>query len=322
MRISIFLVLALLVATFVSCDNDLNLITEKKDIPVVYGLLSISEEFQLIRIERAFVDEAISALELAQDPDQLYYPQLDVNLINEAGESLPFERIDGNVEGYPREDGVFATSPNTLYRAKTEDLNLVPGQTYTLQINRGDGLPLVEATTLLVDEPRIVRPTPAAKLDFDEVDDFKVSWRPAVPGLFDVVMHLNYFETTDTSNLAKTLTWVVANNIEGEELERDGNNFYTFLQGALNADERITRRFRNIDLEIVGGGEELLRYISVGQANLGITSSQDIPTYTNLSEGFGIFSSKAKATREGLALSKGTIDSLRFGRFTKQLNFR
>lgn len=329
MRSLIYLLIALFAFTHLSCDNDLDLISEKRDIPVVYGLLSLSEENQLIRIERAFIDETISGTQLAQVADSLYYPNLDVRLVSENGEYV-FERIDGNEEGYPREDGLFATSPNVLYRGITEDMNLVAEQEYTLQINRGNDLPLVEATTFLIDAPRIITPTNTGRLDFDDVDDFKVTWRPSQPGLFDVVMKLNIFEFNADPEIRDrdiTLSWVVARNVEARnidegEVERNGQGFYQFLEQNLDKDERITRAFKNIDLQIIGGGQELLEYIKVGQANLGITSSQEIPTYTNLSEGYGVFSSKAVAIREGVTLSSGTQDSLRFGRYTKDLNFR
>ena len=51
------------------CSNDIDLTSEWKDIPVVYGLLSKSDTANYIRVEKAFIDNEKSALDLAQIPD-------------------------------------------------------------------------------------------------------------------------------------------------------------------------------------------------------------------------------------------------------------
>ncbi|NNL93551.1 MAG: hypothetical protein HKO66_15020, partial [Saprospiraceae bacterium] len=72
----------ILAAAFISCDNELNVVEDFKDIPVVYGFISMSDTAQYIRVERAFIDETESALVLAQNPDSLYYLNASVTLIN------------------------------------------------------------------------------------------------------------------------------------------------------------------------------------------------------------------------------------------------
>ena len=69
----LILLLCVFAFAMVSCDNELDTIEEYKDIPVVYGFISLSDTAQYIRIERAFVDPNQSALDLAQNPDSLYY---------------------------------------------------------------------------------------------------------------------------------------------------------------------------------------------------------------------------------------------------------
>ena len=44
-------------------------------------------------------------------------------------------------------------------------------------------------------------------------------------------------------------------------------------------------------------------FLSIGQANTGITGSGELPTYTNLSRGLGIFGSKAQTIILGLGLA-------------------
>ena len=56
-------VFLMLITFFVACDNELNVIEPKQDIPVVYGFLNLADSAQYIRVERAFVDESTSALD-------------------------------------------------------------------------------------------------------------------------------------------------------------------------------------------------------------------------------------------------------------------
>jgi hypothetical protein len=44
--------------------------------------------------------------------------------------------------------------------------------------------------------------------------------------------------------------------------------------------------------------------------------------YTNIPNGVGIFTSRSLAARKGLQITAQTADSLRAGKFTRQLNFQ
>jgi hypothetical protein len=84
----------------------------------------------------------------------------------------------------------------------------------------------------------------------------------------------------------------------------------------------MRRIFKGIDLQVRAGGLELYEFQRVQLANTGITSAGgDIPQYTNLSEGVGIFSSSNRHIRTDLELHEASLDSLRTGSLTKHLNF-
>ena len=72
----------------------------------------------------------------------------------------------------------------------------------------------------------------------------------------------------------------------------------------------------------VEAGQELGEFIKIAQANSGITATQDIPTYTNLSEGIGVFTSRNVANYTGFGLTDATLDSLKNGSITGHLNFQ
>ena len=121
----------------------------------------------------------------------------------------------------------------------------------------------------------------------------------------------------------KSVTWKVAENLEKTEYTFKGRAFYEFMQGAFEKDPAVKRYFQSASLTIVSGGQAIKDYISIGQANLGITSSGEIPRYSNLSNGaLGLFSSKTTFTRPDIGLANVTLDSLRNGVVTKSLNFQ
>ena len=106
--------------TLFSCSNEFELNAPAKEIPIVYGLLSRSDDVHYIRIEKAFIDENTSALELAQDPNALYFENVQVELVHESnGDAFLMERVDASQLGLEREDGIFATTPNILYKLGT-----------------------------------------------------------------------------------------------------------------------------------------------------------------------------------------------------------
>jgi len=105
-------------------------------------------------------------------------------------------------------------------------------------------------------------------------------------------------------------------------IEADGRDFYSFLSGALERNELITRELNSIEFELIAGGTSIQDYIRVGQANLGITSSGEIPVFTNLSEGLGIFGSTYTHYRTGINLTQISKDSLINSSITEGLNFQ
>ena len=74
-KILIFAISALL---FTACDNELELIEDWKDIPIVYAILDPADTAHYIRVEKAFVDNEISGFELAGNPDSIYYENITV----------------------------------------------------------------------------------------------------------------------------------------------------------------------------------------------------------------------------------------------------
>lgn len=323
------------VLCLVSCDNDFEVIEPSEDIPVVYGFLDISQPTQYIRVERAFVDPEKSALEIAQIADSLYYPETaTVSLTNDKNANEIFlTRIDGNEEGLVRESGVFAESPNILYKVDSDVLRIDKEAVYTMNLERGDEFNTVTASTNIVDESRFISPNRISldpKLNFVEDRNTNITWSAGNNAkIFDLYLEMNYVERMPGDSFqSKSFLWKMVSNLEKPadsptvRYNQDGTEFFVKLAAAIPVVENIERRFSSFSLFLDGSNAELEEYLRIGIANLGITSTQDIPVYDNLSEGRGIFASTNRTYFTDLSMSTMTLDQLVNGEITKQLNFQ
>jgi len=318
-----------------SCSNEFELNAPAKEIPIVYGLLSRADEVHYIRVEKAFIDEGTSALELAQRPEALYFDAVIVELVRERdGATFLLEEVDGSQVGLERATGIFATTPNILYRIAADKLNLQEEEVYRLNIRRsGEEELLTTATTPIVGDVRLNRPIPGNQkppMRILEDDEITILWAADESAkLFDVTMVVNYeeFDPADVNTLVKkSIEWKLAESIKSADgpnrVEPEGIEFYRFLNANIAVDANLQRVLKTIDVRIDAGGEELFNYINVGQANTGITSAQVIPNYTTLSSGLGIFASRNTFLETGFVLDSQTKTALRNNDLTKDLNFR
>ena len=316
-----------------ACSTDFQLEGEWKDIPVVYGFVSIQDSAHYIRVQRAFLEPGGNANEIAQIPDSLYYNNITVEFIRENGDTYQLSRIDGNLEGYPREDGSFATSPNYLYKIRANEINLQGGELLTLRINRGDDLEPVTAETRLIGEITMSETSPSTPLNLEYTRFINTVWQVSLDAqIFDIKYIFNYKESLvddPTTLVNKSVTWDFSN-----ELRRDpssssvsvfarpqGISFYQFLGGAIEEDPSVNRIFDGMDIQVTASGQEIVDLINIARANSGITSSQVVPVYSNISEGIGFFSSRSVGKRTNLTLNFSSQDSLENGIYTRNLNF-
>ncbi len=316
------------ITLILSCSNDFEIIEEPKDIPIVYGIISLNDSIHYLRVEKAFADETTSALELAKDPNNLYYENAQVRL---NGRLL--QRVDGNEEGLVREEGIFAEAPNYLYKISREELNLSEGQQCRFSLDRGDdNLPEVTAETNIVGSPMFITPNPNGTgiIDFSYNQNTTFGWLTGeFAQTFDLYLDFKYLEKDGSPGSLfeeKQVRWLIddgiANTAASIRKEVLGIDFYSFLVGAIDENPDAERFFLGVDLVIVSGGREIAEYVRVGEANLGITSSQDVPVYSNISEGRGIFSSKYQERASNFTLSNRSKDSLISGIITGNLNFQ
>ena len=257
-----------------------------------------------IRVEKAFAGEDLNAFDGAQEEDSIYYKNAVVRLVNtESGQSYIMERVNGTDVGIVRDEGDFLKDPNVLYRAITGDLDFQGGETIRLEIERGDNLPLVEAETDVLSRIELRRPEAGESVNFT-FSDFSVQLivgeETQIMGLL-MDIYIKETNINDPSDVRiVTIPWRMSNGYLRDGTSQfqfpkniSGKSFYTTIASNLDASLPVRREFISFDITVEGGGKEILEYRRIAQANTGLTGAEELPLYSNISEGgIGIFSSK------------------------------
>lgn len=319
-----------------SCRDDFSLEADYQDVPVIYAYLDPGEAVQYVRVERALQGQGGDAGAVAADPDKLFYGSEAATVTltnNQTNQSAVLDRINGSDFGLDRENGVFATDPNILYRLGEGELPLAAGAEITLIVSR-PGAPDAVATTTILPAIQIVRPATTAR-----IDDYRrplligVEAQPAA-AVFSVefIFHIREFYASDPDrDRTVDLTYVADPSYrpDGENrapnqvrFEVDNEAIYRFIGNNLPRVDGVVRRFDDFDLRITAAGEEVARLLTLENANAGLTSAQATPRYSNVLNGEGIVTSRTAAVRPGIMLDDASQDSLRDGSYTRGLNFR
>lgn len=339
---------ALMVAFFVinSCSNDFDLVAPWQDIPVVYAMLSPNDDVHYVRVERAFADPKISALEIVKNPDSVYYreDQIAVYLETE-GKRYPMQRVDAASEGIVRDEGIFPSVPNILYKLNNNAIpgGLKAGKVVRVVVERADGKPSVTAQTIAPDrlDLRSPNPNPAfppPMVNFAERNATTFDWRTDSNGVFFTVkMIVRYREQipgvgvqnrepviwTAFSNVARDPNNLVGdpNNFRGLTTV-SGKSFFEFLLDKLGPRNDTIRYFNTCSFVIEGGGKEIQALKASIAAVSGLTGAEITPLYSNVSGGYGIVTAKSFAVYDGFFVGGMTVDSMNNSDIYKRLNFR
>jgi|GEM_PF-309744 len=315
-----------------ACNNDLVLFDEIIESPVIYSLLAVSDTAHYVRLERTFADETRSAVELAQDENAVFYQDVTVELIDENDVRFVLNRINAVDDGYVRKPGDFLTDPNVLYKINADDINLRPNETYDVEIKREDDI-LASSSTVVLEDSRIRIPVltnGARRLSFSltqptPIGWFKVESASSYAISFDFVIRERNLNTGVNEDIM--LRWDATSLIDetgsgsSQTADLDGTSFYQFLSSRLDVDPNINRQMINISLRITSYGSEIGAYLDIINANAGITSAQEVPVFTNVEDGFGLFSSINETVAQGVSLTNASLEELYDGDITDALNF-
>ena len=296
-----------------SCDNELNVTAEWKEVPVIYGLVDPSAQYNYIRINRAYLNESGDAIKYASISDSIQFQELTVKLVEHKNgvetNTINLEKVNGDTIGLPKDSGTFSNTPNILYRTaynmKATDLydtyryDLVIINEITGRIYRSTA---ESVGSMFLVTPRLNRDNPTINIS-DENDrfiyiNFQEGFKAAMYDLVVRFRYLEYEDSTPTVLKLDSIDWVVFSGAETHGLDGRGEQvitvkgeaFYQYLSSQLDGREGLNREAFDMDFYFYGSGEDLFTYIQVNKPSIGIVQKK--PEFTNIENGLGIFSSR------------------------------
>lgn len=329
MRFLRFLLLLLLPGSMlVSCKKELNLNADWQDVTIVYGILNQLDSAHYVKISKAFLGPG-NALQYAQIADSSnYLMKLNVTLEAWDGSNLvavyPFDTT--TVDN--KDSGTFYFPNQLLY---VNDSSLNANYTYKLVIVNPQTQKIISSQTPLIKSFHVEKPFAFQAISYDVGKNNKTEWTSAEGGKrYQVVVRFFYQETSvinPSQSVEKYVDWVIVpsklskSDAGGENLDAAYANdgFYSLLHTQLTADPDIVRAARYVQYHFIVAANDLNTYIEVTQPSNSII--QEKPSFTNIENGIGLFSSRFVQVIDSIQLSQRTITEIRTNALTKDLGF-
>ncbi len=349
--IQLFL-LPIVAISFLSCKPDVNLTSDYRDITVVYGLLNPQDQNHYIKIYKGYLTKD-NALVWANELDNIsYYDDIAVELIEHRanGEVVAYDM--DTVMSVSKNYGVFASPTQVLYRPVKKNthrpVSLREGCLYQLVItNKETGRTVTSETTTLselsFDIPQGGHEGNVSSFLWykDELWSVGTKIMPENASAIDAYMTFRYIEKNKTTgdtvhksidDIRLTTGFVYGNiasfkpstilRIIGENIEPN-DNVWRY------ADDDGKNKKRNcLDIKLWACDEVYYKYYKTAQPSSSIV--QDRVNYTNIKAdddmALGFFASRTYKVRRFSIYNmddyKRNEDSLVYGQWTKNLNFR
>ncbi|MFZ1632260.1 MAG: hypothetical protein WAT43_00195 [Chitinophagales bacterium] len=321
---------------FYSCDNTLEINGDYTEKVVVFGLLDYGVDTNFIRIEKTFLEPNTNAYILATDADEIFYDYNDLHVYLEEWlngafiKTISIDYVDGDSLGIEKEEGVFATSKNILYRITTKLDSMAAYKLFIINNNTGD---TITSQTNLVQSFYLYYPTISnTYISFADTGKITYTCKQAVNGImYELWMDFNYYEKNiyTGDSILKTLNWQIFNEKVGDNTDGFSNisyslprhSFYSFLVSAIPEDENVIRTAVGVNYHWYAGGTELYDLYLNMLANVGLNQDYISPEYTNIQGGIGMFSSRHGQHATDIKLYDSTLDSIACGSITGNLRF-
>lgn len=310
---------------FFSCSTKVDLYTDYKDIPVIYGILDVNADTNYIKINKAFCgskDNPINAYEVALISDSSNYPEkLKAYIVEKkntngqhyepTGRIIPLDTLTI----HDKEEGVFYSPDQTLYYT-TEKFNINENGNkykYKLVVVKPDGDTVTSETSPVGGNIRIV----SGAVNFQSAPStglnrlmFKSSDEAV---LYDISMQFNYREKhPGQATVKKHVKWSYgAKPLSSyEKVPATENSYYhhysvntlfKHLEEAIGGDTiwninhpNVIRYIDDFVITLSVGGRELYECYEINNV---IETGYTTTNYSNINGGFGVFSSRTCVNR-------------------------
>jgi hypothetical protein len=336
MKKYIVFLIAIIVIGLASCDNELDINADYKEITIVYGLLDPKQDTQWVRIQRGYLGTAPASASF-NEPDSLYYGSLDVELL-EFDEDLNSVRTTSLIRdetSIQLNSGLFTTEGFSLYRTPPGYV-VTPNYTYQVKVRKESNGPIIAESDLDDTAPVIraqlgssvgtvnildvVRPRQTANLAQPPLFDGLFEWEQSTGYKAAGIYTFEYDEININTKVKTHKSFEV-------ELPTTLDNSYTYrfadlyqaISSNVQRDDNVIRFFRKMTFKVSVINRELDTYLSLNIPTTSITQSQ--PEYTNITNGLGIFSSRTSAQLDSVEISASAFTTLYKSDLVCQLRF-
>ena len=301
--------LSLLIATLalfsVSCDNELQVNADFKDITVIYAALEANKDVNWVRVQRGYLGNEAASVSFDRT-DSLYYPVDEIDVLlrefepgsarSDEEREIPLQ-VDSTT--FSLQPGTFTTEGHRLYRTPP-GVELDLDKDYEVVVIRKDNSEAYARTSLIdnavINDPNSRNPDPDVRVFRDRVE-----WQPvsgAASHEVKVVYKFLEFDNNTKQSTIDSISFSVLNispaneGSTGRSIETDIINRLAISN--LEVKPNVFRFFKEIRIEIWSVGEDLQTFMELNQPSGGI--SQNKPAFPQVTNGTGVVSTRSKAS--------------------------
>ena len=317
MNKSLYFLFLLVTIGLFSCETDIDVNAEYKDIPVIYGLIDPLESVHYVKVNKAFLGTG-NALDLAANANSFNYADGEIDVIVEEWNTQGLVQsyaLTRTVNEITKDPGIFDTSENVLYKFTENAIDI--DNTYKLKVVNSSLSKEITAETKIVKPTVVSQPANKnGKFSFwlgapatGVANDITISVTSGADvGRVKASLVFNYTENyTIASGKAPVVKRVVMHVGEKQTSTSFGNEslewefksaaFFDNISSTVSSPSTVAdfshRELINISLEFSIAGNELSTFMEVSAPSTSV--NQDKPNYTNIENGgIGIFSSREK----------------------------
>ena len=256
------------IALFASCDNDLQIIADWKDVPVVYGILNAEDSVHYIKLNKAFLGRG-DVMMMAQEFDSLHYAGEDVGLrlLEQEKVWIPSQNGEGwltistieleRTTDENKPEGIFSSPTQIIYKSSAL---ITAGTLYSAEVYRKSNdtiIAFTENPISILTPVNITRPNSFSPITITPNGYVpKVEWKSIAGGdMYELSMNFNYIEfpnsienpsAGEADTLYQTFQFQsrLSNNSQGgEQMSHsiDFDQFLNFIASNIPEDPTVRR---------------------------------------------------------------------------------
>ncbi|MBL0048392.1 MAG: DUF4249 family protein [Bacteroidetes bacterium] len=346
----LFVLFVFITTLFFGCKTDFEINAPWKETTVIYGLLDINQSVQMIKINKAFLGEG-DANQFAQNPDSINYNPADLSVkMYQLKNGIAEKTLVLHDSLLPsKKPGDFTTQKNIVYVTYEK---LDSSKTYKLEVTNLKSGNVCTATTPVLETVKYTKignnsyfvsfcTAPSTPVTNGTYADPIITWASKPNArTFQTNVRFFYTEKDVTTGIVETkyVDWlqsaVLSNAISGGEVlqqKLSGQGFYQYIASQIPVNGNVKRVASSFEFTISVGSDELYNYMNINSPSGDF--NQEKPTYTNITNGLGLFSTRTNyktirlfcgTSPSGPKLCDATnsnLTELKSGKYTSQLGF-